>query len=142
LAYGLSISEADVNARPLRIGVVDDDEAVRDSLAVLLQSFGMHVHAFSSPLSYLEGATGFTPDCLIFDLHMPQMTGLELAEKLRADRITTPVIILTGRTDPFLAARMERACVAFVLAKPIADADLVAAIRKAVERPCERTGCR
>ncbi|MGD0191324.1 MAG: response regulator [Rhizomicrobium sp.] len=131
-----------MNGPPLRIGIVDDDEAVRDSLAVLLQSFGMQVHAFSSPSSYLDHATSFSADCLVFDLHMPHMTGLELAEKLRSNGVGTPVIIFTGRADPFLAARMERAGVAFVLSKPVGDSDLIAAIRKAVARPCECPGCK
>jgi two-component system, LuxR family, response regulator FixJ len=110
--------------------IVDDDDAVRDSLCVLLDSHGMTTRSYASPDLFLEEA-GNKVDCLIFDLHMPRMTGLELAETLRARSIATPIIIVTGRNDPILAARMQRAGIAAVLTKPIGEEELVASINNA-----------
>lgn len=113
---------------PLTVCIVDDDDAVRDSLCVLLDSYGMSTRSYASPAQFLwEGP--YTADCLVFDLHMPETTGLELAETLRARSISTPIIIITGRSDPNLASRMERAGIAAVLAKPVAEDELIASIR-------------
>jgi FixJ family two-component response regulator len=135
LPAGLLPSEALVTASPLHVCIVDDDDAVRDSLRILLDAHGIDVQAFPTPalfLSHVQRNDGAAiGDCLIFDLHMPDMTGLELAERLRARRVTTPVIIMTGRTDKLLAPRMERAGVSAILAKPVAVEDLVSAIETA-----------
>jgi FixJ family two-component response regulator len=116
---------------PIRVCIVDDDDAVRDSLRILLDAYGIDVEAFPTPSQFLNKALATAADCLIFDLHMPEMTGLEIAEHLRARKLTTPVIIITGRTDPVLAPRMARAGIAAVLAKPVGDEELVGAIRNA-----------
>ncbi len=110
--------------------IVDDDDAVRDSLCLLLELYGMTTRSYGSPGHFLDEA-GSHADCLIFDLHMPEMTGLELAETLRARSIFTPIVIVTGRGDPVLAARMERAGIAAVLSKPVGEAELIAALNKA-----------
>ena len=110
--------------------IVDDDDAVRDSLCVLLDSYGMAVRAYASAGQFLE-QPATAVDCLVFDLHMPDMTGLELAETLRARSIATPIIIITGRSDPNLASRLERAGVMVVLSKPVAEEELIASIKSA-----------
>lgn len=110
--------------------IVDDDEAVRDSLRLLLDSYGMATRAYATPAQFLKDAAS-PADCLIFDLHMPEMTGLELAETLRARNVSTPIIIITGRSDPNLAPRMQRAGIAAVLSKPVGEEDLVACINAA-----------
>jgi len=115
---------------PLSVCVVDDDDAVRDSLCVLLDSYGMSTRSYASPALFL-GEDPYTADCLVFDLHMPETTGLELAETLRARSISTPIIIITGRSDPNLASRMERAGIVAVLAKPVAEEELIASIQNA-----------
>lgn len=127
---------------PLRVCVVDDDDAVRDSLRILLDSHGIDTQVFSTPAQFLGQAGPIDADCLIFDLHMPDMTGLELAETLRARHMATPIIILTGRNDSVLAARMERAGVAAVLSKPVSDQVLVNAIEKARSARATGPGCR
>ncbi len=124
-------SEAWLADTPLRVCIVDDDDAVRDSLRILLDAHGIDVQVFSTPALFLREAGATAADCLIFDLHMPEMTGLELAERLRAQHMTTPVIIVTGRTDPALAPRMVRAGVAAVLSKPVGYEELVGAIEMA-----------
>jgi FixJ family two-component response regulator len=126
---------------PLRVCIVDDDDAVRDSLRILLDAHGIGVESFATPALFLRHAGAIDADCLIFDLHMPEMTGLELAEKLRARRMTTPVIILTGRSTPQLAQRMERAGVTAVLAKPVSDDELMRTIQHARTVACTGPGC-
>jgi two-component system response regulator FixJ len=127
---------------PLRVCIVDDDDAVRDSLRTLLDSHGIATQVFSTPVLFLSQADSIDADCLIFDLHMPEMTGLELAETLRARHRATPIIILTGRTEPVLVPRMERAGVAAILGKPVSDMALVSAIENARTARASGPGCR
>ena len=115
---------------PAIIAIVDDDDAVRDSLSLLLGAHGMTVRAYASPGQFLSDAAS-RADCLIFDLHMPEMTGIELAERLRGRGISTPIVIVTGRNDPRLAPRMQRAGVSAVLSKPVDEEKLLACIRDA-----------
>ncbi len=131
-----------MESAPLSVCIVDDDDAVRDSLCLLLEAHGLCVEAFSSPLAYLNRALDGRFDCLVLDLHMPEMTGLELTERLRAEHVTTPVIILTGRIDRALAPRMERACIAALLSKPVSEEELLAAIKRARALPCSGPGCK
>jgi len=113
------------------VSVVEDDEAVRDSLCILLDSHGFTVLAYASPRHFLDAADEQKAQCFVFDLHMPEMTGLELAENMRARAIVTPIIIITGRTDPVLTQRMQRANIAAVLPKPVSGDDLLASLEKA-----------
>jgi two-component system, LuxR family, response regulator FixJ len=108
------------------VAIVEDDDAVRDSLRTLLDSHGLTVRAYASPRMFLESGEEQDAHCLVFDLHMPEMTGLELAEKMRARAIVAPIIIVTGRTDPVLGPRMRRANIAAVLPKPVSGEDLMA----------------
>jgi two-component system response regulator FixJ len=127
-----------VTAPPLRVSIVDDDDAVRDSLRILLDAHGIDVESFATPTHFLHHVGATKADCFIFDLHMPDMTGLELAEALRARHISTPIIIVTGRTDRVFAQRMRRAGVAAVLPKPVSDEDIIGAI--AMARAVRTTG--
>jgi two-component system response regulator FixJ len=107
---------------------VDDDEAVRDSVQVLLESYGMTVRAFGSAEEFLAHAPS-EPACLILDVHMPGMGGVALLEHLRDRSDRLPVIVITGRSDAGLRRRVERAGVAAMLDKPVEDEQLIGAIR-------------
>lgn len=120
-----------VRGVPLKVCVVDDDDAVRDSMKLLLSAHGMSVATFSAPKCFLAKMPEIDSDCLVFDLHMPEMTGLELAERVRRLDRSTPIVIVTGRADPKLGPRMQRAGIAAVLPKPVGDTELVEAIKKA-----------
>src|SRR6476620_10157361 len=86
------------------IAIVDDDLAVRDSLRFLLEVAGHTVETFASAAEFL--ATNFEHlACLILDHHMPAMTGLELTERLRADGIGIPILLITGSPSPEIVAR-------------------------------------
>src|SRR5579864_9260327 len=96
--------------RHLTVCAVDDDEAVRDSLRALLESHDISVRDYASAMEFLSdlNTQQSDPDCMILDLHMPGLSGIELLEVLRRRRIPVPVIILTGRGDADLRVRAER----------------------------------
>ena len=114
--------------------IVDDDEAIRDSMKLLIESYGMDVREYPSATAYLNNMPPSGSARLLLDLHMPGMSGLELIELLRRRRIDTPAIMVTGRSDPTLADRIERAGILALLHKPVGDDDLMAYIERAFEQ--------
>lgn len=119
------------NPRSPKIAVVDDDQAVCDSLQFLLQVMGHSVETFQSANAFLT-ADRREVCGLILDQHMPQMTGLQLAEKLRADHVTLPILLITGSPSPDIAARAGVLGIR-VLDKPPSEADLLGFIEEAGE---------
>lgn len=113
--------------------IVDDDEAVRDSMRVLVESYGHPVREYASALAYLNDRPEAEPGCLLLDLHMPGMDGLELIELLRRRDIQTPAIIVTGRRDPAQVRRVESAGILVLLNKPVAEDELIGWIEQALE---------
>ena len=112
--------------------VVDDDEAVRDSTRVVLESYGMNVKTFGSANAFLAEVDDSSEGCLLLDQHMPEMTGLEFLEVLRAKHRALPVIMITGRSDAGFRERALRAGAVALLDKPVADDDLIRAIDTAL----------
>ncbi|HUD51375.1 response regulator transcription factor [Parvibaculum sp.] len=110
--------------------VVDDDDAVRDSVRILLESHGLTVRDYASARAFLAEAAA-EGGCLLLDLHMPEMSGLELLEKLRADHVGIPTIIMTGRSDAGLRARAQRAGAVAFLDKPVDEDELLDSIQNA-----------
>lgn len=110
---------------------MDDDDAVRDSLRLLLESHGYCVDDFGSAAACLEERGGQFYDCFLVDLHMPGKSGLDLIETLRASGVDAPTFIITARMDPKLAARLQRAEVFGVLSKPVADRELISWLARA-----------
>ena len=108
--------------------VVDDDEAVRDSTRMVLQSYGMDVRTFSSCNEFLAEAQRMPFGCVLLDQHMPEMNGVELLETLRARGVTMPVIMITAKAGAGLKERALRAGAAALLDKPVADDDLMRTI--------------
>lgn len=106
------------------VAVVDDDPAVLDSLKFLLEVMGYRVATYASAAAYL-GNDLDDPACLIVDQHMPQMTGLELVQKLRNDGVNLPVLLITGSPSPAIVARAAQLGIVDVLEKPPEEADLV-----------------
>jgi FixJ family two-component response regulator len=111
--------------------VVDDDEAVRDSMRAVLESFGIDVSDYSSAGDFLARATAPIDGCMLLDLHMPGMSGLELLELIRRRGWDLPVIVITGRSDDLLRERALRAGVVALLDKPVEEATLMNALDRA-----------
>jgi len=114
--------------------VVDDDEAVRDSLRWLLEANGFRVQAFASAEEFLADPIREQPGCLVLDVRMPGMSGLELHDVLRARGSTLPLIFITGHGDvPMAVASMKKGAADF-LEKPFNDEQLCSLVRSCLER--------
>ena len=128
-----------MNPMETTVYVVDDDPSVRAGLSRLLQSMGLTVKTFASAREFLEQAVSEEPGCLIVDLRMPAMSGLELQEQLMTRNLNLPVIFLTGYgTVPVSVRAMKRGAVDF-LEKPVDDQVLLDAIYQALEKDRENS---
>ncbi len=114
-----------------KVHVVDDDDAVRDSTRALLEAMGMEVRDYSSGLGFLVQFCTDPEGCLLLDLHMPGMSGVQLLELLRKRYAGLSVIAITGRSDPVLKERVLRAGVLALLDKPIDETLLTQALHRA-----------
>ena len=114
-----------------QILIVDDDHDVRDSLRVLLESAGYAVRQHTSALNVLSDPALSEGLCLIADIRMPEMDGLQLQEELNRRKIPLPVIVVTGHGDVPLAVRAMRAGAIDFLEKPFEEALLLAAVQRA-----------
>lgn len=113
------------------IHVVDDDEAARDSLAFLLQSVGFTVKSHASATAFLIDLPALPTGCLITDLRMPELDGLQLLRELRRRHVEMPVLIITGHGDIPLAVEAMRAGALDFLEKPFDDQALLSSVRAA-----------
>jgi FixJ family two-component response regulator len=112
--------------------VVDDDEAVRDSLGMLLEAHGLTYQTFESAAEFITSYRRGTGRCLVLDVRMPGMSGIELLEKLAGEGFTLPVVVMSGHADSALAARALDAGARLVIDKPFREHDLLTAIKKAI----------
>ena len=117
---------------PQSICVVDDDESVRDSMRALLESYGIAVEEYASARDFLAHPEAGHSSCMLLDLHMPEMDGLQLLDTMRKQGSALPVIIITGRGDSQLSARAVQAGAYALLNKPVEDELLIENIRCAV----------
>ena len=116
------------------IFVVDDDEAVRDSLGALLESAGFEVETFSSGADFLDRLDPKRGGCIVLDVRMPGLSGLEIQEKLTEKRITLPVIIITGHGDVPIAVQAIKAGAIDFIEKPFGDDVILESVGRALER--------
>lgn len=113
-----------------RVFVVDDDEAMRDSLVWLVESQGFRVDAFASAETFLEAYREDMAGCLVLDVRMPGMSGLELYEKLQQMKSLLPVIFITGHGDvPMAVAALKKGAADFI-EKPFNDKDMLRLIEQ------------
>jgi len=117
--------------------VVDDDEPIRDSLRMLLRSAGLPVETFASAQQFLAAYTPPAPGCLLVDVRMPGMSGLELQELLAARKIALPVIVITGHGHVAMAVRAMKAGAADFVEKPFDDELLLECIRRTLARDAD-----
>lgn len=114
------------------IAIVDDDEAVREALCDLLQVEGLETRAFANGLAFLADATARQCDCLVTDMMMPELDGLELQQRLRAHGSSMPVIFITSSTnDAERACALESGALAW-FTKPFSDEALLRLLRTAL----------
>ena len=114
--------------------VVDDDASVCRSLALLIDSAGWHAETFPSAQSFLARPRARTPSCLVLDVHLPDLDGLELQERLAPDRIDMPIIFISGHGDVPMTVRAMKAGALEFLTKPLGSDVLLSAIQSAIER--------
>jgi FixJ family two-component response regulator len=114
--------------------VVDDDISVRESLELLIRHAGWHAETFTSAQEFLDRPRAFAPCCLVLDVSLPGLNGLELQKHVAADRPDLPIIFITGHGDvPMTVQAMKAGAVEF-LTKPFSDEVLLSAIQSALER--------
>jgi len=113
--------------------VVDDDVSVRESLELLIDVAGWQPETFASAEEFLAHPRVLTPNCLVLDISLPELNGLDL-QKLVADRIEMPIIFITGYGDVPMTVRAMKAGAVEFLTKPFAEEALLSAIRHAIER--------
>ena len=126
---GRNPCDAMTDTEPLRLAIVDDDEAVRTALRRLLRAMGHQVRVVASAEEY--EAHGADADCLIVDLRLPGLNGFELRERLRLRGSQIPIVFITGDGGPSPSDAAAHAGTPTV-AKPFSDGDLIAAIARAV----------
>ena len=119
------------------VHVIDDDPAVRDSLTFLLETANLETRAYDSAIAFLEVAPQVAGGCVVTDVRMPEMTGIELVRRLKALGFAVPIIMITGHADVPLAVEAMKAGVADFIEKPFHDDVLLNAISTALRDGAE-----
>ncbi|MGA7994892.1 MAG: response regulator FixJ [Bradyrhizobium sp.] len=117
-----------------RVYVIDDDEAMRDSLNFLLDSANYKVTLFETALAFLDALPGLEFGCVVSDVRMPGLDGIELLKRMKADHSTFPIVIMTGHGDVPLAVEAMKLGAVDFLEKPFEDDRLVAMIETAINQ--------
>jgi FixJ family two-component response regulator len=120
-------------AKPI-VFVVDDDVSVRESLEALIHFEGWQAETFASAEAFLSRSRVDVPSCLVLDVGLPNLNGLELQKRIAPDRNDMPIIFITGYGDVPMTVRAMKAGAVEFLTKPFADDVLLSAIRSAIER--------
>lgn len=135
--YGPAMTEAAPT-----VLVVDDDPSVLRALERLLRAAGYAVEGYASPQTFLQRASRERPGCLVVDLRMPEIGGIELQEALAQQGCTLPIVFLTGHGDVSSSVRAMKAGAIDFLTKPCDDTDLLAAVERAFARDAEARAAR
>jgi FixJ family two-component response regulator len=114
--------------------IVDDDESLRESLSSLLRSVGLRVQVFGSPLEFLNSDRPDVAGCLVLDVRLPGLSGLDFQNELAKANVQIPIIFITGHGDIPMSVRAMKAGAVEFLTKPIREQDLVDAVQVALQR--------
>jgi len=114
--------------------VIDDDESIREALKSLIRSVGLGVKTFASAHEFLQSERADVSSCLILDVRMPGLSGLDLQSELAQANVHVPIIFITGHGDIPMSVRAMKAGAIEFLTKPFRDQDLLDAIQQALER--------
>jgi FixJ family two-component response regulator len=120
-----------MSSAPL-IAVVDDDTQVRTALSRILSAFNFRVVAFASGRAFLKSVGAQRPDCVLLDLHMPELSGHDVQQQLTAARIQLPIVVITGEKHPGARNECLAAGAIACLAKPVLPEALIAAVNLAL----------
>lgn len=118
--------------------VVDDDPSVRDALDSLLRSIGLRTQVLGSPAELLQAALPDLPGCIVLDVRLPGISGLDLQDQLAAQGIHLPIVFMTGHGDIPMTVRAMKAGAVDFLSKPFRDQDMLDAVSAAIERDRQR----
>lgn len=121
-----------MNSHPGRVYVVDDDPSMRKAMGRLCESAGLEVKTFASAREFLDREVPTSPACLVLDVHLPGLSGLDLQAELAARNIHTPIVFITGQGDIPTSVRAMRAGAVDFLTKPFRHQDLVTVIHAAI----------
>jgi FixJ family two-component response regulator len=117
----------------LVVSVVDDDRAARDSVCAVIESAGYRTAAYESGETFLNRSDLTHPGCLVIDYRLPGLSGLEIQDKLRRDRVRIPVILISGFADVPIAVKAMQQGAVTLLQKPYSQEDLLNAVTRAFE---------
>ncbi len=123
-----------MNETPSIVFVIDDDDSVRRALRRLIHSVGLQVELFGSAREFLERQWPAVPSCMILDIRLPGISGLDFQRRLTEAKIHIPIIFITGHGDIPMTVRAMKAGAVEFLPKPFNDQDLLDAIHQALER--------
>ncbi|MEF9943004.1 MAG: response regulator, partial [Burkholderiaceae bacterium] len=129
-------NQAEAAAKPL-VRVIDDDDAMRRALAFLIESVELEVVPYASAAAFLASPQATRPGCLVLDVRMPGMSGLELQQVMAREGIDLPIIFLTGHGEVSMVVNAMKAGAADFIEKPFRDQVLLEAVAGAVRRSCE-----
>jgi len=118
--------------------VIDDDPLVREALSSLFRSVGLRVDAFASATELLQKPLPAVPSCLVVDVRLPRLSGLDLQSQLRGSRVMIPIIFITGHGDIPMSVKAMRAGAINFLTKPFRDQEILDAVTEALERDRKR----
>jgi FixJ family two-component response regulator len=127
----------DTGVETALVFIVDDEEAVRDSIALLLRSVGIHSRTFGDPREFLDSYRSEQRGCLVLDIRMPRMGGMEVQQELNRRGWSIPVIFVTGHGDVPMAVEAMRAGAVDFLQKPFKDDELIRRVQKALEQDAQ-----
>jgi FixJ family two-component response regulator len=118
--------------------VVDDDASLRESLSDLFNSVGLQTRLFGSATEFLKASLPETPSCLVLDIRMPGVSGLDFQDQLARANINIPIVIMSGHGDIPMSVRAMKAGAVDFLTKPFRDQDMLDAVTQAIERDRKR----
>lgn len=117
------------------VAIIDDDPSTCRALQRLLEVAGFSTTVFGSARAFLQNGELDEPDCILLDVHMPDLDGFDLQEKLNVNQSRSPIVFLTGRGDVPMSVRAMQSGASDFLLKPVDEEDLVSAINRAMARP-------
>ena len=126
------------SAEDATVFVVDDDPLVRAALSSLFHSVGLRVEAFASATELLQSPLPGAPSCLVVDIRLPRLSGLDLQAELRSSGVMIPIVFITGHGDIPMSVKAMRAGAINFLTKPFRDQEMLDAVREALERDRRR----